>query len=317
LPAAERTGRLTLFTEAVASHISLQPDGRARGVVYVDSVKRDEAEVQGRAIMLCAGTIESTRLLLNSRSADGAQGLCHSPALGRYLFDHVGGGGARGLMPQLDGKRMLQDGRAAGVFMPRFRNLEQRTGAFIRGYGLSGGASQSLWEHAARVPGWGAQFKHAVRENHPWGIGLSGCGECLPRFESRVTINPLVKDAWGIPVVHIDMSFGDNEHRMVQDMGDTAAEMLEAAGAREIEITRGPASTPGSMIHEAGTARMGDDPKTSVLNRFNQAWDVKNLFVTDGACFVSSGYQSPTLTMLAITARACDYVIEEMRTSRL
>jgi choline dehydrogenase-like flavoprotein len=318
LPAAERTQRLTLFTDAVASHVSLHPNGEARGIVYIDSDKREEREVRGRVIVLCAGTIESTRILLNSRSPDGAAGLCNSSGtLGCYLFDHVGGGGARGLMPQLDGKRMLPDGRAAGIFIPRFRNLEQRHGEFIRGYGLHGGASQSLWEHAVRVPGWGAQFKRAVRENHPWGIGLTGCGECLPHFENRVTINKDVRDAWGIPVVHIDMSFGDNEDKMVRDMGDAAAEMLEAAGAREIEVMRGPVSTPGAMIHEAGTARMGNDPKTSVLNRFNQAWDVRNLFVTDGACFVSSGYQSPTLTMMAITARACDYLINEMRNGQL
>ena len=319
LPAAARTKRATLVPNAVVSHVVLdQGTGRAKGVHYVDAVTRAHREAHARAVILCAGTIESTRILLNSKSADGAEGLANSSgALGHYLMDHVGGGGARGTMPMLNAKVLERDGRANGIYIPRFRNLSQQHGKFIRGYGFQGGSGQSLYQHAKAQPGFGPAFKRAVREDHPWGINLGGFGECLARFENQVTLNKDVVDAWGIPVAHIDMAFGDNERKMVDDMGDTAAEMLEAAGAKDISVSRGPTSTPGILIHEVGTARMGSDPKTSVLNRFNQAWDVKNLFVTDGACYVSIANQNPTLTMMAITARACDYLAEELRAGRL
>jgi len=319
LPAAARTGRATLISHAVVSHIVLdQSTGKAKGVHYVDALTRAHREVAGRVVLLCAGTIESTRILLNSKSADGADGLANSSGvLGRHLMDHVGGGGASGTMPMLNVKFLEQDGRANGIYIPRFRNLEKQIGTFLRGYGFQGGSGQSLWGHAKSLAGFGAKFKQEVRENHPWGISLGGFGECLARRENRVSINKDVVDAWGIPVIHIDMAFGDNERKLVEDMGNTAAEMLEAAGAKNISVSTGPISTPGILIHEVGTARMGSDPKTSVLNRFNQAWEVKNLFVTDGACYVSSANQNPTLTMMAITTRACDYLVEELRAGRL
>ncbi len=321
LPAAARTGRMTLIPHAVVSHVLLDKNtGKAKGVYYVDAITRAHREVFGKVVMLCAGTIESTRILLNSRSLDGAEGICNSSGvLGHYLMDHVGGGGASGAMPMLNAKVLEQDGRANGIYIPRFRNLDAKSKhpKFIRGYGFQGGSSQSLWLHAKALQGFGTQFKQAVREYHPWGISLGGFGECLARYENHVRINKDVVDAWGIPVVHIEMAFGDNEREMVKDMGETAAEMLEAAGARDIRVSYGPPSTPGILIHEIGTARMGNDRKRSVLNRFNQAWDVKNLFVTDGACYVSSANQNPTLTMMAITARACNYLVEELRAGRL
>jgi choline dehydrogenase-like flavoprotein len=321
LPAAERTGRSTLIPNAVVSHIVLDKNtGKAKGVYYVDAVTRAHREVFGKIVVLCASTIESTRILLNSRSLDGAEGLANSSGvLGCYLMDHVGGGGASGTMPMLKSDYLEQDGRANGIYIPRFRNVDKNRphGKFIRGYGFQGGSGQSLYAHAKTLPGFGKDFKRQVRENHPWGISLGGFGECLARRENRVTLNKNVVDAWGIPVVHIECAFGDNERAMVKDMGDTAAEMLEAAGAKDVRASHGPTSTPGILIHEVGTARMGDDPKTSVLNKFNQAWDVKNLFVTDGACYVSSANQNPTLTMMAITARACDYIVQEYRAGRL
>lgn len=319
LPAAMNTGRATLVPHAVVSHILLDKNtGKARGVSYVDAATRQPREVLGKAIVLCAGTIESTRIMLNSKSADGAEGIANSSdALGRHLMDHVGGGGASGSMPMLDPKHLEQDGRANGIYVPRFVNLTKKHGKFIRGYGFQGGSGQSLYQHAKATQGFGAKLKSQVRENHPWSVSLGGFGESLARPENRVTINKDVVDAWGIPVVHIDVAFGDNEREMVKDMGDTAAEMLERAGAKDVRSTNGPTSTPGILIHEVGTARMGDDPKTSVLNKFNQAHDVKNLFVTDGACYVSGANQNPTLTMMAITARACDYLAAELRAGRL
>jgi len=310
---------MTLITNAVVSHITVDRNsGKARGVHYVDSVTRNHREVQGRVVVLCAGTLESTRIMLNSTSSLYPNGIANtSGALGHYLMDHVGGGGANGSLPMLDKSTLAQDGRANGIYIPRFRNIKTKHDRFIRGYGFQGGAGQPLWEHAKGIPGFGSELKKAVRENHPWGIGLGGFGECLARFENHVTLDKNVVDFWGVPVLHIEMTFSDNEREMVKDMGDTAAEMLLAAGAKDVHASHGPTSTPGILIHEVGTARMGNDPKKSVLNKFNQAHQVKNLFVTDGACYVSNANQNPTLTMMAITARACDYIAEERRAGRL
>ncbi|MGI8566499.1 MAG: GMC oxidoreductase [Pyrinomonadaceae bacterium] len=319
LPAAERTGRSTLVPNAVVSHVVLdKKTGKAKGVEYVDAVTRQHREVHGKVVVLCAGTIETTRIMLNSRSLDGAEGVANSSgALGHYLMDHVGGGGAGGTMPMLNSKVLEQDGRANGIYVPRFVNLTKKHEKFIRGYGFQGGSGQSLYGHAKTLPGFGKKLKQEVREDHPWGISLGGFGESLAKFENHVSINKDVVDAWGIPVAHIECEFGDNERAMVKDMGDTAAEMLEAAGAKDIRASYGPTSTPGILIHEVGTARMGDDPKKFVLNKFNQAHDVKNLYVTDGACYVSVANQNPTLTMMAITARACDHIVQELRGNRL
>ena len=319
LPAAARTGRMTLITHAVASHVILDPGtSKARGVHYVDGLTRAHRQVFGKVVLLCAGTLESTRLLLNSRSPDGAEGLGNSSGvLGHYLMDHVKRGGATGILPMLDTKRLEPDGRAAGIYVPRFRNLKTRHERFLRGYGLQGGSGQSLWSHAHGLPGFGADFKQRVRGDHPWGVSLSGYGECLARYENHVRINKDVVDAWGIPALHVEMEWSDNEHEMVRDMAEAAEESLRAAGAEEIVARRVTDAPPGFSIHEVGTARMGSDPKKSVLNKFNQSWDVKNLFITDGACYVSNGCQNPTLTMMALTVRACDYLVEEYRAGRL
>jgi choline dehydrogenase-like flavoprotein len=319
LPAAARTGRMTLVPNAVVSHIIVDKQtGKAKGLHYVDALTRNHREILGKIVVLCAGTLESTRIMLNSTSSLYPNGIANSSgALGHYLMDHVGGGGASGSLPMLDAKRLEQDGRANGIYVARFRNLTTKHGRFLRGYGFQGGAGQPLWEHAKGIAGFGSELKQAVREYHPWGIGLGGFGECLARRENHVRLNKDVVDAWGIPVLHIEVTFGDNEREMVRDMGETAAEMLNAAGAKDIRVSYGPTSTPGILIHEVGTARMGNDPKKTVLNKFNQAHDVHNLFVTDGACYVSSGNQNPTLTMMALTARACDYISEEYRAGRL
>ncbi|MDX2034563.1 MAG: GMC family oxidoreductase [Blastocatellia bacterium] len=317
LPAATRTRKMTLLPNAVASHIVMDKrTGRARGVHYVDGVTRAHREVFGKVVLLCAGTLESTRILLNSAPVEGGtEGLCNSSgALGHYLMDHAGGGGASGVLPGLTTEYQSQVGRANGIYIPRFRNLDRasKQAGFLRGYGFQGGANQPV-QMAKGIPGFGADLKRKTREQHPWNINLGGFGECLARWENHVRIDRDVVDAWGIPALHIDMAFGDNERAMIEDMGNTAGEMLEAVGATEIRISQGPTSVPGILIHEVGTARMGSDPKTSVLNKFNQAWDVGNVFVTDGACYVSSANQNPTLTMMAITARACEYIAEEFK----
>lgn len=298
---AQKTGRLTLLTDAVASHL-LMKDGKAAGVAYIDRRTRQAREVRARLVVLCASTLESTRLLLNSN-------VCNSSGvLGRYLMDHIYQGGATGIMPQLEAKPWAgAPRRPNGIYIPRFRNVkEKETNGFIRGYGYQGGSSPAFDFQAA---GFGASYKEAVRKGY-WGISISLWGECLARKENYVEIDKERVDAWGIPVLKIHCEWSDNEKRLWQDGREQAVEMLKAAGASDVRMT-GRYSVPGFCIHEVGTARMGNDPKTSVVNRYCQAHDVENLFVTDGACWVSSGCQNPTLTMMAITVRACDYIVRE------
>ena len=319
IPAAERTGNATVVPHAVVSHVTLDKQtGKASGVAYVDAATGTHREVHAKMVFLCAGTLESTRILLNSKTLDGADGLANSSGvLGHYLMDNAFGAMAGGEMPSLDASVLGQDGRANGIYIPRFRNLDEQNGRFLRGYGYQGESTQSLYGHASSTPGFGAEFKKSIRGHHPWTYFVMAYAECLARYENHVRINKDVVDAWGIPALHIDMEFGDNEKKLVVDAAEQAGEMLEAAGATNVTMTKGPLSTPGLAIHEVGTARMGDDPKKSVLNKFCQAHDVKNLFVTDGAAYVSNACQNPTLTMMALTARACDFAVEELRAGRL
>ncbi|HZS50277.1 MAG TPA: GMC oxidoreductase, partial [Bryobacterales bacterium] len=268
-------------------------------------------EVRAKVVVLCASTLESTRLLLNS--APG--GLCNSSGvLGHYLMDHIFEGGAEGEFPMLEANPWEGPPRRPnGIYIPRFRNItEKSTNGFIRGYGYQG-RSSPVFDYDA--PGFGAGYKQAVRKG-VWRVNLGLFGECLARKENYVELDKDVVDAWGIPALRISMTWSDNEKKLYDDGRLQAAEMLEAAGAKNIRLT-GEYSVPGFGIHEIGTARMGDDPKTSVLNRFNQAHDVKNIFVTDGACFVSSACQNPTLTMMAITVRACEYIVDQSRKNQL
>lgn len=298
---AGKTGRLSLITDAVCSHVVMK-DGKAEGVAYIDRTSRQPREVRAKVVILCASTLESTRLLLNS-------GVCNSSGvLGKYLMDHIYQGGAAGIMPDLEARPWAgAPRRPNGIYVPRFRNVkEKETNGFIRGYGYQGGSSPSFQMGA---PGFGAAYKNAVRNGY-WGINISLWGECLARKENFVEIDRSRVDAWGIPVLRISADWSDNEKKMWHDGREQAAEMLKAAGATEVRLT-GQYSIPGFCIHEIGTARMGNDPKTSVLNKYAQAHDVENIFVTDGAAWVSSGCQNPTLTMMAITVRACDYILRE------
>ena len=255
--------------------------------------------------------------MLNSRSARFGNGIANSSgALGHYVMDHVTGGGASGVLPMLKGVPDSRGNRPNGIYIPRFRNITDKSAGFIRGYGFQGSSELSKWGHANYLPGFGAGFKKSVRAQPPWFIYIGGFGECLPRFENYVDIDKEKRDDWGIPVLHINVAYGDNEKKLVADMSETAAEMLEAVGAeyvnKENEI-----SAPGLSIHEVGSARMGNDPKTSVLNKWQQAHDVKNLFVMDGSCYVSSACPNPTITFMALAARACDYLVEEYRAGRV
>ena len=312
LPAAEATGRLTLIPNAVVSHIEVDDAGRCRGVAYIDRLTRAPREAFGKIVVLCASALESTRIMLNSRSDRHPNGIANSSGvLGHYLMDHVMGGGAEGTLPVLKGIPDTRANRPNGIYIPRFRNIDDRHPDFLRGYGYQGSAREEKWGHAFDLAGFGAAFKNRVRER-PWRIRLSGFGECLPRFENYCELDPVKVDAWGIPALRFSVAFGDNERKMVKDMADGAEEMLRAAGAEEIERTE-EISFPGLAIHEVGTARMGDDARTSVVSRWQQAHDVGNLFVMDGSVYPSSACQNPTLTIMALASRACDYLVEQYR----
>ena len=298
---AQRTGKFTLICDAVAAQIPTK-DGKAMGVMYIDRVSREPKEIRAKVVVLCASTLESTRLLLNSN-------ICNqNDALGHYAMDHHYGGGAAGTMPMLEARPWAgAPRRPNGIYIPRFRNVSDKmTKGFIRGYGYQGGSAPGF---DMDVPGFGASYKDAVRKGQ-WNINISAFCECLSRKENYVEIDRDRVDAWGVPVLKMHCEYGDNEAKLWQDSREQGAEMLEAAGATNVHLTGKP-SVFGFCIHEVGTARMGDDTRTSVVNRFNQAHDVKNIFVTDGACWVSSGNQNPTLTMMAITVRACDYITKE------
>lgn len=299
---AQKTGKLTLICDAVASHLPMK-DGKAAGVAYIDRVTREPKEIRAKVVVLCASTLESTRLLMNSN-------ICNqNDALGRYVMDHIYQGGAGGIMPMPETKAWAgPPSRPNGIYVPRFRNVkEKETNGFIRGYGYQGGSSPNFNMGA---PGFGAAYKNAVRDTGQWGINVTAWCECLARKENYVEIDKDHVDAWGIPILKVHADWSDNEKKLWDDSRTEAAQMLEAAGAKNVSMN-GEHSIPGFCIHETGTARMGNDSRTSVVNRFNQAHDVKNIFVTDGACWVSSGCQNPTLTMMAITVRACDYITKE------
>jgi choline dehydrogenase-like flavoprotein len=321
LPAAAKTGRMTLRPNAVARELIVDPNtGKASGVRVVNQITKRDYEEYGKVVVLCASTLESTRILLNSKSRQYPNGLGNSSGvLGHYLMDHMYSISAGGVVPTLKGMEYdYSDGRANGIYVPRFRNIADKHPNFIRGYGMQGGCQQGYaFGHAMRTPGFGAEFKKLVRENPseiPFWLG-AWC-EMLPRKENRVTIDPEKVDAWGIPALRIECAHGDNERAMAKDALEAIKEMVDAAGFITLETSSTPAP-PGFCIHEVGTARMGADPKTSILNKWNQCWDVKNVFVTDGACFVSQGCQNPTLTMMAITARACDYIADEFKRQNL
>jgi choline dehydrogenase-like flavoprotein len=316
LPAAARTGRFTLVTNAQVREVTTA-GGRATGVAYVDTATGQDMEVSAKVVVLCASTLGSTRILLASKSGGTAEGLGNSSGvLGRYLTDHHFVSGARGVIPQRRGAQPELAQRPNGIYIPRFRNVKTKDAEFLRGYGYQGGENVTVYEHAYSQPGFGAAWKESLRGQNVSRFTLTGFGETLPRYENRCTLDPEVKDKWGIPVLRFDCVFGENEAAMSKDMEARAAEMLEAAGCEQVEPYR-TTPPPGFCIHEVGTARMGDDPKTSVVNAFQQTHDLKNLFVMDGSSFVSIGCVNPTLTMMALTVRSSRYLSEAYKRGEL
>lgn len=311
LPAAAATGRMTLRPNSVVESVLYDATrGRARGVQVIDALTGESSEYEGRVVFLCASALESARLLLNSRTERWPDGLANgSGEVGHNLMDHCYGAGANGTIPGNE-DRLPFGRRPNGIYVARFRNVTDRHPDFVRGYGFQGSAGREGW--GRNVRGIGADLKRElIEERGPWRMWLGGWGECLPRHENFVALDPDLKDRWGVPALKIECTFGPNERAILADAQLTASEMLEAAGATDIS-TFDDKLAPGFCIHEMGTARMGRDPKTSVLNGWNQSHEVKNLFITDGACMASSANQNPSITYMALTARACDYAVRQL-----
>jgi choline dehydrogenase-like flavoprotein len=307
------TGKCTHIPNAMVYKVLMDSgSNRATGILYIDRNTHQPKEVHARSVVLCAQALESVRILFNSANPQYPAGLANSSGvLGHYLMDHITGGGAGGQLEGLPGKPSMNGpNRPDGIYVIRFRNAHEgpQSSKFIRGYGFQGGGGVDFnWG----APGFGAAYKKAIQDPVTY-IGLGGFGECLARWDNYVEINPNKMDAFGIPVLNIHMTYGDNEMALVKDMAESAGEMLEAAGAKNVRTEMSPAG-PGWAIHEVGIARMGDDPKKSVLNQFQQSHDVKNLFVMDGSGFTSTACQNPTLTIMALCVRSCDFLMSEMK----
>jgi choline dehydrogenase-like flavoprotein len=319
VPDAIKTGNCTHIPNAMVYKVLMDTDtNRAKGLLYIDRVTREPQEVYGKIVILCAQALESVRILFNSANRQHPTGLGNSSsALGHYLMDHLWvAGGASGEFPDLPGQNPANGPvRPDGIYVIRFRNTKDRKFAkFLRGYGFQGGGSTSFnW----KAPGFGQALKKSMADPIT-SIGLAGFGECLPRFDNFVEIDPSGRvDVFGIPILKIHMTWGENEKAMVPDMAVSAVEMMEAAGAKNIRPYSVPDRVPGFGIHEVGVARMGANPRTSVLNQFQQTHDVKNLFVMDGSGFTSGACQNPTLTIMALAVRSTDYVLQEMKQGSL
>ena len=313
LPAALATGKVTVRPYSVVHSVVFDPKTRkAAGLRVIDGQTREVLEFHGRLVFLCESALESTRILLNSSTTEFPHGLANSSGeLGHNLMDHCMGGGATGRIPGHEDHVELGR-RPNGIYVPRFRNVKQKQPGFLRGYGFQGRGWRKNWQWGAEMSGFGADFKRSLRHPGPWMFNFYGFGECLPNQENFVELDKEKVDAWGIPVLRIHAQWRENERALLKDMSDSAAEMLSAAGAQDVNPFIDD-NAPGLTIHEMGTARMGRDPKTSVLNEHNQAHDVKNLFITDGACMVSSSCVNPSLTYMALTARACDFAVTAMK----
>ena len=320
LPAARRTGRLTVVTDAIVESVLYdEKRDRASGVRVIDASTGQAREYRAQLVFLNASTIGTAQILLNSKSARFPNGLANSSGeVGHNLMDHLSKAGARGTVPGMEDD-YVYGRRPTGTYIPRFRNLgtsgEQRVN-FLRGYGIQASANRSGWDRATSSPGFGVSLKEQLRTPGPWQASLQGYCECLPRHENHISLDPTKKDRWGIPILRIHSSWSENEKAARADMMTQAAEMLEAAGCKNVR-TYDDDAPMGFSVHEMGTVRMGRDAKTSVLNAHNQAHDVPNLFVTDGACMTSNSCVNPSVTYMALTARAVNFAVEELKRRNL
>jgi len=317
LISAEATGNMTIRPYSIVTEVMYNEEtGRATGVRVQDSESMKTEEYFAKIIFLNASTIGSTSILMNSKSNRFPEGMGNdSGELGHNLMDHHIAIGASGATDGWEDK-YYSGRRPVGFYIPRFRNIGSNDRDYIRGFGYQGGASRTGWWRAIKELAIGPEIKEIMAEPGGWRMGMGGFGECLPYHDNKMEINTEVTDKYGLPVVNFDAEFKENEIKMRVDMASDAADMLETAGFKDIK-TYDSKGAPGLGIHEMGTARMGKDPKTSVLNGWNQVHAAKNVFVSDGACMTSSACQNPSLTYMALTARAANYAVEELKKQNL
>ena len=309
LPDAEQTGNLTSIANAVVREITVDKNtGLPDGCNFVDRISRREMSMKARVVVLAAGTLESTRLLLNSGLANS------SGVLGRYLTDQIYGAGVVASVPEARGRKGAKI-MGGGAIVPRFRNIDTKSDQFLRGYAFNV-SSMTSGLSARNFAAYGAELEKKLEEYYGSGFQMTIMGEVLGRYENHVRIDKDKVDAWGIPVLRIDTKYTDNEYNMAKDAVEVGSELCEAAGFEVLSKNPMP-NPPGYSIHEIGTCRMGDDPKKSVLNKWNQSHDHKNLFVVDGASFTSGGWQNPTMTILALSMRASERLASEMNKGNL
>ncbi len=305
LPDAEKTGKLTSIANAVVREITVDKNtGAPNGCRFVHRLSHREMQVKARVVVLAAGTLESTRLLLNS-------GLANSSGLvGRYLMDQIYGPGLTCSVPEARDGKATKALMGGGAIVPRFRNITTKSDSFLRGYAFNVTSSMGGL-HPRNFAAYGAELQRKMDEYHGSAFYMSLMGEVLGRYENHVRINKEKQDAWGIPVLHVETRYTDNEFNMAKDAVEVATAVAEGAGFEVLSKNTVP-NPPGYSIHEVGTCRMGDDSKHSVLNKWCQSHDHKNLFVVDGAAFTSAGWQNPTMTILSLSMRASEYLAGEM-----
>lgn len=317
LPAAEKTGNMTLRPNSIVTELIYdEQKGKATGVKVLDAETNEQVEYYAKVIFLCASTFGSTFIMLNSISNRFPNGFGNdSGELGHNIMDHQLAAGAGATVEGFE-DQYYSGRRANGMYIPRYRNIGKDKRDYIRGFGYQGGASRQGWTSLVRELSIGAPLKEAVGKPGQWTVGIQGFGEILPYHDNKVTIDKSKKDKYGLPVLNFDAGFKENELKMRKDMANDAAEMLDAAGFKNV-ATYDRETGIGLGIHEMGTARMGRDPKTSVLNSYNQVHACKNVFVTDGSAMTSAACQNPSLTYMALTARAVDFAVKELNRQNL
>jgi choline dehydrogenase-like flavoprotein len=324
LPAAAATGNLTIRPWSVVhSVIYDEKNDRATGVRVVDHETRQMLEFHSKIVFLCGSALGSTHILMNSKTPRFPDGLGSSSGeLGHNVMDHHFQVGAHGEVEGFE-DHYWYGNRPIGFYIPRYRNISPETKMdFLRGYGIEGEAGRSSWGRGNQIEGFGVELKQKLRDPGPWTVWMTGFGETLPRHENHVRLDPDKVDSFDMPLLVMNVSWGPNELAMRKDMASSMAEMLERAGLKNVQPydrykPGTTAAAPGLGIHEVGMARMGRDPKTSVLNAHNQVWDAPNVFVTDGACMTSSPCQNPSITFMALTARAADYAVDQLKRGEL
>ncbi|WP_421872668.1 GMC oxidoreductase [Marinoscillum sp.] len=321
LPAAAATGNLTIRPYSVVHSIDYDKEsGKAKGVNVIDSETRETIQFRSKLVFVCASAMASTQILLNSKSDEFPDGIGNtSGVLGHYLMDHHLGLDVNATVPGFTDRTTFGN-RPIGFYIPRYRNIGGETNRtdFTRGYGFEGSAYREGWGQAFGMEGFGADFKEKVKQAGPWKVAMWGFGETLPYYENKAYLHDSETDDLGIPKMVFDAEIKENEKAMRKDCLESISEMLDNAGCTNIHAVDNPAgAVPGFGIHEMGTARMGRDPKTSYLNGYNQAHEVPNLFVTDGACMTSAPCQNPSITYMALTARAVDYAVKGLKSKTI